>query len=138
MQLPEEAIVLTGRTASGVGKAGGFTQLRWVREEFERKLGIRPWPGTFNIRIAPESQAQWEAVKRQPGIEIDPPDASACVAQCYRVVVAHIVEGAIVLPHVEGYPPDQIEILAEEHVRLCLGLADGDPITLHVLTGPTG
>jgi riboflavin kinase, archaea type len=138
MQIPATAIVLTGKVASGVGKATGFTQLRWVQEEVERKLGFRPWPGTFNIRIDPESQAQWAALKRYPGIEIEPPDASTCVAQCYRVVLAHVVEGAIVLPHVEGYPPDQVEVLAEENVRLCLGMADGDPITLHVLTGATG
>jgi riboflavin kinase, archaea type len=138
MHVPEEAIVLTGKAASGVGKARGFTQLPWVQAELERKLGLRPWPGTFNVSVDPESQAQWHAVKRLPGIEIEPPDAGACVAQCYRVVVAHIVEGAIVLPHVEGYPPNQIEVLAEENVRLCLGLADGDPITLHVLTGATG
>ena len=137
MQVPPRPTILTGKTASGIGKARGFTQLKWVQEEFERKLGFRPWPGTFNLRVDPESQAQWDAVSRQPGIEIQPPDAGACVAQCYRVVLAHIIEGAIVVPHVQGYPPDQVEVLAEENVRLCLGLVDGDPITLHVLTGAT-
>ena len=110
MQVPASPVVLTGKTASGIGKARGFTQLRWVQEEFERKLGIRPWPGTFNVRLDPGSQAEWTALTRRPGIEIDPPDASACVARCYRVVLAHVVEGAIVLPHVEGYPPDQVEV----------------------------
>lgn len=136
MDIPSTAIVLRGTTASGVGKATGFTQLRWVQQEFERKLGFAAWPGTFNVRVADaDSRARWEAVASRPGIAIEPPDSSACVAQCYRVVLQGSVQGAIVLPHVPGYPPDQVEILAAENVRERLGLADGDPVTLHILEG---
>src|SRR5437588_4858978 len=108
MDIPVTARVLTGSVASGVGKASGFTQLRWVQEELARKLGFHVWPGTFNVRVAGESRAQWRALASQPGIAIEPPDSSGCVAQCYPVVVEQIIQGAIVLPHVPGYPDDQI------------------------------
>ncbi len=125
-------IVLTGTTASGLGKATGFTQLGWVQRQFERKLGFRTWPGTFNVRVGDGARAQWESVMNRDGISIEPPNASGCVATCYPVVIAETVRGAIILPHVADYPPDQIEILAPENVRQRLRLADGDPVALRI------
>jgi CTP-dependent riboflavin kinase len=134
IELPQTSIVLTGTTASGVGKATGFTQIDWVQAEFERKLGFRTWPGTFNVNVhLGPSLEQWTALASQGGIPIEPPDASACVAACYPVVIERTVRGAIILPHVAGYAADQIEIVAQEHVRQRLGLVDGDLVTLHVL-----
>jgi CTP-dependent riboflavin kinase len=40
------------------------------------------------------------------------------------------VRGAIILPHVAGYPEDQIEVLAVEHLRSYLGVGDGDTVAL--------
>jgi CTP-dependent riboflavin kinase len=41
-------------------------------------------------------------------------------------------KGAIVLPLVADYPPDQIEIVASVNLRSHLALADGDRVTLHI------
>jgi len=137
MESPATGVLLKGTTTSGLGKATGFTEIEWVQREFQRKIGFKTWPGTFNLRVSDdESQARWSALARRTGggIAIEPPDSSACVAHCFPVLVGGWLIGAIVLPHVQDYPEDQIEVLSAENVRARLRLADGDPVTLHVLS----
>jgi CTP-dependent riboflavin kinase len=123
--------------ASGVGKAAYFTRIPWVAHQFSRKLRLAPWPGTFNVRLTdPQNQSLWHEIQRLPGVEIDPPDASACVARCYPVRLNDVIRGAVVLPHVGGYPPDQIEIVAEENIRARLNLQNEDSVILEVFAGP--
>jgi CTP-dependent riboflavin kinase len=110
--------------------------LSWVREQFAVKLALDAHPGTFNVRLVePDDLALWRVIGERPGIEIEPPDRSACVARCYPVLVNDQLEGAIILPHVPGYAPDQVEVIAATSVREALGLADGDPVTLRIM-GP--
>lgn len=131
-----QPLVLYGVTAPGQGKAVFFTRLPWVARAFADKLDLDIWPGTFNVRIAEtRSLGLWAEVKLQPGIEIEPPDATACVARCYRAQVNGEVTGAIVVPHVDAYPADLVEIVAAQSIRSTLSLEDGDPVTLRVL-GP--
>jgi CTP-dependent riboflavin kinase len=126
--------LLRGVVASGLGTAAQFTDLPWVWGQFADKLGLHVWPGTFNVRLLdPQSQARWTALGQQPGIEIEPQAPGACVARCYPVLVNEWIRGAIVLPHVPGYPADQIEIVAAEHIRAGLGLHEGDEVSLRVL-----
>lgn len=126
-------VVLYGVTAPGQGKAAGFTRLSWVTRAFAEKLQLNVWPGTFNVRLTGGSLGLWAELRLQPGIEIEPPDLTACVARCYRAQVNGRVTGAIVLPHVDGYPTDLVEIVAEQSIRSTLCLNDGDPVALHVL-----
>lgn len=129
--------VLHGVAASGLGKARGFTQLPWASEQFARKLNLRPSSGTFNVRLADDdNRSRWEALKREAGIEIAPPEAGSCVARCYPVMVNERIRGAIILPHVPGYPEDQVEVLAEQSIRAALNLQDGDQVTLRVRVAP--
>ena len=129
--------VLHGVVASGLGKARGFTQLPWASEQFARKLDLRPAPGTFNVRLVDdENRSRWQALKRETGIEIDPPDAGSCVARCYPLVVNDRIRGAIILPHVPWYPEDQVEVLAEQSIRAALNLQDGDGVILWVRVAP--
>jgi len=129
-----EDIVLRGVAVSGLGKAAQFTDLPWVWRQFADKLKLNVWPGTFNVRIVdPESRSLWERLRQRPGIPIDPPDPSACVAWCYPVVVNEWIRGAIVLPHVPGYPSDQVEVVAAESIRAGLNVGEGASVTLRVL-----
>lgn len=127
-------MILNGIAASGLGKAKQFTDLAWVQAELVRKLDIRPYPGTFNVRLTEADQLEkWAALKRAPGIPIEEPADSNCAAVCYPVLVNEAVRGAILIPGVPAYPADQIEIVARESVRGSVGVRDGDPITLRVL-----
>jgi riboflavin kinase len=68
---------------------------------------------------------------RAPGIAIDPP-AGFCAAKCFAVVIDGCVEGAAILPEVDAYPEDKLEIVAPVAVRQALHLRDGDPVRLQL------
>jgi CTP-dependent riboflavin kinase len=127
-------MILSGVAAPGLGKAAQFTELAWVRRQLVAKLDLPPYPGTFNIRLhAPEQIRLWGLLKQSPGVQIDEPAENNCVAVCYPVLINERVRGAILVPGVAGYPPDQVEVVAPESVRAALGARDGDRIMLRVL-----
>ncbi len=124
-----DEVTLHGVVMSGVGAAARFTELPWARGQFETKLGFRPFPGTFNIRLQPSDEAAWSQLRARPGIEITP-EPGACLSFCYPLLVNGRISGAALRPEVAGYPQDIVEILAAIHLRSALGLVDGNAVEL--------
>ena len=126
---------LLGRLATGIGQGRHFTRLEWARAQFMEKLGIDPYPGTVNVIVDdPDAMPVWVRLKRTPGIRIDNPNDGPhdCDARCYRVSIEGKIDAAIVLPEVDGYPPAQVELIAEIGVRDALGIEDGDAVRLEI------
>ena len=124
---------ITGELATGLGKATGFTQLDWAREAFQEHLGIDPYPGTVNIIVRSEDQrAKWSTVKSWPGIVLPPPRPDWCASRCYRARIEGRIEAAIVIPEVDSYPEDQIELIATVAVRDTLNIGDGDVVRIEI------
>ena len=124
---------LIGRLATGIGQGRHFTRLDWARTQFVAKLGIDPYPGTVNVVVDdPDALPVWVRLRRLPGIRIDNPNDGPhdCDARCYPVSIEDRIDGAIVLPEVDGYPPAQVEIIAPVAVRDALGIEDGDVVRI--------
>lgn len=128
---------LIGRLATGIGMGKTFTQLDWARKQFTEKLGIDPFAGTVNVIVDdPESMPVWVRLKRTDGIRMENPNDGPhdCDAKCWPVTIEGGaeggVDGAIVFPLVDGYPPAQVEVIAEIGVRDAFGIEDGDTVTL--------
>jgi CTP-dependent riboflavin kinase len=97
-------------------------------------------PGTLNVRLpgplergpswryipATEITADWEARTGQTGYFL----AAVTVAGRHRGLAFQAVE-----PGERGYPPDQIELFCEAHMRAELGLDDGDLIAVWLNDG---
>jgi len=126
-------VTITGELATGLGQATGFTRLGWARQAFRTHLGIDPWPGTVNILVRTEEAAgKWATVKSWPGIVLPPPRPDWCNSRCYRARIEGRIEAAIVLPEVDSYPENQIELIASVAVRDTLGIGDGDPVRIDI------
>lgn len=106
--------------------------LGWVQEVLRKKLGFAPYPATLNLKPASEKDlAVWQEVKaRMAGIAIVPPDPSFCPARCFLVEIEGKQEGAVLVPGVESYPPDKIEVIAPVRIKDALQIKDGDKITV--------
>lgn len=127
------AIIITGRLATGVGQATGFTRLDWVRSAFKRNFGIDPHPGTVNLLVEDAAaRAGWAAVKAEQGVVLHPPRTDWCDARLWRARIADRIPAVIVLPDVASYPESQIELVAAVRVRDVLALADGDQVVIEV------
>lgn len=124
---------ILGRLATGIGQGRHFTRLDWAREQFIDRLGIDPFPGTVNVIVDdPDAMPVWVRLKRTEGIRIDNPGDGPhdCDARCYKVSIEGKIDAAIVLPEIDGYPPAQVELIAEVGVREALGIEDGDAVRL--------
>jgi CTP-dependent riboflavin kinase len=105
-----------------------------VRRQFFEKLSIDPYPGTLNLEIVdPESLRSFNELKARRGIEITPEDPSFCNAKCYLVLINGELKGAIVLPVVQGYPENKMELIASENIKKALSLSTGDLLEVETL-----
>ncbi len=122
-----------GVVCSGVGQGRVFTQLIWVLAQLRRHVDWPVHPGTFNLRLqGPRWTALRRAMDERPGLPIDPP-AGFCAAKCFRARVgAPGLAAAVLLPQVDAYPSDQLELIAPVRLRDALGVADGARLPLWV------
>jgi CTP-dependent riboflavin kinase len=128
---------LTGVVFSDLGQAASFMSLDWVQAALKERLGFAPYPATLNLRLqSQEELSAWRRIKAgETGIDLPPSGAAFCRARLYPVTVLSPFEGdkldgAILLPDVEGYPPDKIEVVAPIGIKDRLKIRDGDPLTL--------
>lgn len=124
---------LIGRLATGIGMGTTFTQLDWAKEQFRDRVGIDPFPGTVNVIVDdPDSMPVWVRLRQTGGIHMDNPNDGPhdCDAKCWNVSINDEIDGAIVYPLVDGYPPAQVEVIAAVGIRDAFGIEDGDTVTL--------
>src|SRR3954451_4001449 len=80
--MAEGALTIHGILRDGLRVAAQFTELPWVREQFQRKVGLDVWPGTVNLQVAdPAGLAVLARLRLPPdapdgvpsGVPIEPP-----------------------------------------------------------------
>jgi riboflavin kinase len=123
---------ISGKIETGQGIGAGFTRTDWALGVFREAYGIDPFPGTLNVRADAASVAAWQSAAAQ-GQLFKAPDPAWCDARCLRAKILHQTHFAavvIVLPLVESYPHDQIELVAAMNLRDWLEARDGDSVTL--------
>ena len=128
----QKIIKLHGIAISGTGEAGTITEIPWVREQFIDKLGINPYPGTFNITVLAEDEDKLNTIRKAKGIEITPQDANHCTGISFPALVDGKIKGAVIIPLIPNYPPAQLEIISSENIRHSLSVKDGDLIEVEV------
>jgi CTP-dependent riboflavin kinase len=115
--------------------------LDWVQKILREKLGFFPYPATLNLRLSEDEVALWQEI--QSGVEsldLPPPEPSFCSARLFRVgiegpegVVGARLTGAVVVPQIEGYPSNKVEVIAPFRLKDSFGIEDGDRMTLEFL-----
>jgi len=126
-------ITLKGRVFSGGGTGSFFVNLPWAKKQFREKLGFDPYPGTLNLQLI--SIIEKENLRKAEGIKIEPQEGFYG-GRCFKALVMENVWGAIVIPDVQGYPRDVLEILAPVNLRKALNLKDGMEVKVTVWLEP--
>jgi riboflavin kinase len=125
-------IEVRGRVFSGEGVGSQYISIQWVREQIQQKLGFDPFPGTLNVRLKRADSGRLKtAFGTSRGISLFPPRGYLS-ARCFRVSVMSKIDGAIVIPEKQGYPPDILEIAAPVSLREHLSLRDGDEVEMAI------
>jgi len=130
-ELMEENLAITGKIVSGTGEGAYFTQIGWVQQQCDEKLGFKPYPGTLNLEISEEFLPAIEFPDQKTGIELISPDPQFCNAMVYKVSLQDII-GAVILPEekVRVHPKNIIEIIAPQNIKASLNVKDGDSVTV--------
>ena len=125
--------VLTGKVVSGVNKASFFTQLDWVQEQCSEKLGFRPYPGTLNVEISEESLPALEALRKETGIGLIPPDPAFCAAKTLLLDIEGVT-AAMIIPSedVNVHGKNIVEILAPLRLKDALSIEDGSTVSVMI------
>ena len=126
-----DKLTVTGKIVSGEKKGAFFTQLDWVQNQCQEKLGFKPFPGTLNLEIEEEKILQIEALFKRCGIELVPPDSNFCAGHVYPVSIMGVA-GAIVAPaeDVRIHGKNIIELIAPTCLKDAMDVDDGDEIML--------
>ena len=127
-----ESVKLRGMVTSGLKESGFFTEIPWVKNQLIDKLGINPYPGTFNITVIAEDRDKLNMVRESKGIEIIPEDMNFCTANSFPVVVNGKIKGAAIIPLVSNYPLAQLEVISSENIKQALSLKDGGLVEVEV------
>ena len=129
----EDCVLIKGTLISGKGEGKYFTQLPWARKQFVAKLGFDPYPGTLNLELeSTEDLEKLRMLKSNPGIEIKPESKNYCVGYCFAALIEGKIKGAVVIPIVESYESDLLEIISPVNLRASLNLRDGDVVNVKV------
>ena len=121
-------IEFSGTVTSGDGDGKKFMELRWVKRQITEKLGFTPYAGTLNLKLAEENAKQRKLLEKTPSAKVLPAEGY-CEGLLFKAFIG-IVQCAIVVPQVAGYPNDLLEVIASVNLREALQLEDGCEVTV--------
>jgi riboflavin kinase len=119
-----------GKVFSGSEEGARFIKISWVRKQITEKLGFIPYPGTLNIKLT-EGIANFKLLKKAKAIEILPAEGYYR-GRCFNACFMGTLKCAIVIPEVENYPEDILEVIASINLREKFRLKDGDMVDVEI------
>ncbi len=120
-----------GKVFSGSGEGAKFIQLPWAKKQIAEKLGFFPYPGTLNIKTTEDIHELEKLLKKEKTIEILPAKGF-CRGRCFNACFMDTLKCAIVIPEVENYPEDVLEVIAPINLREKFKLKDGDIVDVQI------
>ncbi|MEM4728952.1 MAG: DUF120 domain-containing protein [Thermoplasmata archaeon] len=127
-------LLITGQVTSGFGEGGYYVGQEAYQAQFRQKLGMKPYPGTLNLRVSGQELAKLMILKESPGITLEGFTRDGRTFGNGRMFRARIrnLYCAVVIPHRSHYS-DMIEVICEKKIRDVLGLRDGDSVRVEVI-----
>ena len=122
---------LCGVVFTGFGEGAYYMSVSYYLDQFSKKLGFRPYPGTLNLHLCGVKDLEVKRLlKALPGIVITGFSNDVRTyggAKCFKGQIDG-VECALVLIERTHYGDDVVEIVAPVKLRDTLKLTDGDVV----------
>ena len=96
------------------------------------KLGFIPYPGTLNIKLTEDKVNIKKLLKKAKAIEISPAPGF-CRGKCFQAYLMGNLKCAIIIPEVENYPEDVIEVIAPVNLREKFKPKNGSVIEVRIV-----
>jgi len=130
-----QEISICGRVVDGLSDGKYYMNMNEYRNQFEKKLGFKPYPGTLNIMLDVEDRNVKDRIKKMSGTLIEGFAKENRVygpIKCFKCKINGI-EGIIVMPERSHYGSEIIEIISPFELRKKLDLKNGDEVVLEVI-----
>ncbi|MEM0146395.1 MAG: DUF120 domain-containing protein [Conexivisphaerales archaeon] len=130
------SIVLEGSVFSGMGEGAYYMSLPKYKEQFLKKLGFEPFPGTLNLKIDLRHIMEREKLEQYKhlGIKIEGFSDGARTygaLWCFHCLIESI-RGAVVLIERTHYDISVVEVISPVNFRKELSLNDGDRVKITI------
>jgi riboflavin kinase len=123
---------IKGSVFSGSGDGAKFVELPWAKKQITKKFGFVPYLGTLNIRITGQSLRLKSLLEKLAWIEILPVNGF-CRGRLADAYFIDNLKCAIIIPEVENYPDDVLELIAPINLRQKFKLEDGDVVEVKIM-----
>ena len=131
-----DRIVFKGKVTSGLGEGRYYTEQNGYVEQFKKKLGFVPFPGTLNVEIEYVERNKLRLLKDSKAIDIKEfknKNRTFGPVRCFKAKINGL-EGAIVLPLRTHYS-NILELISQYYLRKRLNLKDGDCVEIIIYFG---
>ena len=121
---------VVGKVFTGRGEGKKYAELAWVKQQIYEKLGFDPFPGTLNLRLDAENVKQKVLLEKNTELRLCYSEGY-CTGLLFKASIGGVACG-VVIPQVEKYPDEELEVVAEVNLRKELHLSDGDTVMVTV------
>ena len=136
-----EKIEIRGTLETGLGEGGYYISKKGYMEQFEKKLGWRPFEGTFNLRLNEDEVPKIEAMKAAEGILIEGFEqegrtfGKAWLFKCVLINGAKKVGKCAVISPKRTHYKRVIEVISPTYLRDKFEAEDGDSFVVQIDLG---
>jgi len=107
--------------------------LDWVTQQIRETLGFDAYQGTLNVQLDAEARRiAHTCTTPRPGTPITPMDTPFASGKAVKIQLNGMLDGAVVIPLIPNYLPNQRENLASLNLRAALGLHGGDEVIVEI------
>ncbi len=126
-------MTIHGKVTEGMGEGGYYICQKEYMDQFEKKLGFRPFEGTLNITVEKDDIGKLDVIRGTAGITIE---GFVSEGRSFGNVIAYKakirnIDCAIVVPERSHYA-DVVEIICHYHLRRTLSIGNGDRVDVRV------
>jgi len=126
----ERKKVLLGVVRSGLGEGAYYVSMKQYTEQFKKKLGFIPYPGTLNVKVNLQSFLQFVAGMEKIQIEgFTTQTRTFGGIDCFKVKVSGI-ESALIIPHRTSHDKSVAEVISPVYFRQRLKMKDNDEVEI--------
>ncbi|MGC8849581.1 MAG: DUF120 domain-containing protein [Candidatus Bathyarchaeia archaeon] len=139
LEPPERDLILKGIVFTGLGEGAYYMSQQGYLQQFQERLGFKPYPGTLNLRLIGDSIPERRKLERLTPIIVEGfknMNRSFGTVKCYTASLNDSEPCVVVTALRTHYGEDVLEVIAPCRLREKLGLMDGSTVTLRISPTP--
>jgi riboflavin kinase len=121
---------ITGIITKGIGEGRYYVSLPGYQKQFEKKLGVKAYPGTLNFRVKRAEALEFISSLEPVAIEgFETKDRTFGKLTGYNIKINNI-QGAIIIPERSRHEGDIIEVISLVNLKQKLKLKDNSRLKI--------